>query len=195
VVGYSKIVESRPRTIYGHEESLTIAKEAADAAKKSADVLPAIERAYLFAKVILDISDNDPDEIIRIGTNGIPGANRVKIIITNHGKTPAILKRITIFENDFFKGKFDIIWPFGTKLLNSGEQHIDFAHFFIHGNEEWNAIKTGVINLVCEGRVLYTDVWVISHDEIGFCWKYNELFDDFFPCQEYQRNYRRQTPD
>jgi len=175
------------------ETSIAAAEKAADAAKDSAEALPAIERAYLFVKVVLEIPD--PRQVIKIGTKDMPGANRVKVTITNHGKTPAILNRITIRENDFFKAKFDLIMPFGTELIDSGKHRIKFATFIIHGDEEWENIVSDRIKLICEGIIQYTDVWVISHDVIGFCWQYNDLFKTFNPCDDLTRNYRIQDKE
>ncbi|MGP8051145.1 MAG: hypothetical protein ACLPYB_11110 [Desulfobaccales bacterium] len=171
-----------------------VSKEAADAAKDSADALPAVERAYLFVKVILNISDHDPDQPqINIGTMEAPGANKVNIIVTNHGKTPAIIERIAITNNPFFPFQFDIRPPFGTDLIDIFEHERTYeTNFLIHGEEEWGEIIANNSPLICEGFVQYTDVWVITHDKIGFCWQYSDFWEKFIPCADSNRNYRIQ---
>jgi hypothetical protein len=128
--------------------------------------------------------------VIDIGTTNLPGVNKLKVIITNHGKTTAILDRITIINNFFFTKHFDITPLFGTYLIESGSYEIFYPIFFVHGNEEWKDIVSGQLSLICEGRLFYRDVWAITQDEIGFCWQYNDLFEKFIPTQD--RNYRRQ---
>jgi hypothetical protein len=166
--------------------TLKATAKAAKAAQDSADALPAIERAYLFVNVVIDLSDYDPDEVFRI----IPRGNKVKIIVTNHGKTPAILERITLTNNCFFTENFDLHPPFGTDIIINGRDRNYSTPFFIHSTEELQEIIACKSNLVCEGTIQYTDVFDISRIEVGFCWQWNNLFDRFNPCIE--GNYRKQ---
>lgn len=170
------------------KDSIAAAQKAANAADASAKALPAIERAYLFVK-ITRAEDPRGDEF-NSGLKELPGANKVKIIITNHGKTSAILKRFTIINNTYFYEKVDLIFPFGTELIESGKHIIYFTYFFIHDANEWEEVTRDESNLICQGIVQYSDVFDIAHIEVGFSWQWYELFERFNPYKE--GNYHKQ---
>lgn len=158
-----------------------VSQQSADAATKSADALQAIEGAYLDIKVVIDIPDNNLEDIIKPGTESLPGVNKVNIIITNRGKSLAILKRITVIENQFFKGTFNI-YKFEDAIIEAGNHRIYSANFYVHGDEEHIKIYSNIFKITCTGIVQYMDIFNASHD-IDFCWEYNVLFMNFFPCK------------
>jgi hypothetical protein len=169
-----------------------VSKESADAAKKSADALQAIEGVHLDIKIVIDIPDSYREEIIKPGTESLPGVNEVNIIITNRGKSLTILKRITVFENQFFKG-FDL-YIFENKFIEIGDKREITTSFYVHGSEEHIKIYSRIFKITCTGVVQYTDVFNITYD-IGFCWEYNIQFTKFFPCHDSEHNYRKQHKD
>jgi hypothetical protein len=77
-------------TVKHNARALRANERAADAAKDSADALPAIERAYLFVKITMD---NPNYEGIAGTIDKEPQYNmgNVKIIVTNRGKTAALI--------------------------------------------------------------------------------------------------------
>lgn len=170
------------------KKSIAVAQRAANAAQDSADALPAMERAYLFVKIIR-AGDVRGDEF-NTGLKELPGTNKVEIIITNHGKTSAILKRFTITNNIYFSEKVDLIFPFGTELIEGGKYISYFTRFYIHDANEYEEVTRDESNLICQGIVQYSDVFDISHVEVGFSWQWYELFDRFIPYK--QGNYRKQ---
>jgi hypothetical protein len=73
------------------ERTTGAAQTAADAAKKSADALPILERAYLF----VEFSDSNIQEVLAMYTdNASTRRIKVRFTIFNYGKTPAIVKAI-----------------------------------------------------------------------------------------------------
>jgi hypothetical protein len=176
---------------------------AAKAAYDSTNIIPAIERAYLFVKIRLDISNNDPDEIIKIGTPEKPAWNTTEIIVTNHGKTPAILMNVgllTNFIDDMHGGKIinsvfgvaqnslDVNILPGTEIIDSGNDRI-FKSYFTANNTQWQEMNKSQ-RLVCWGFIKYKDVFGISH-ETAFCWQWQELWEGFYPDKKDQeRNYQ-----
>jgi len=178
-------------------------KKAANAAKRSADVLPAIERGYLFVNIKLDKTNKSPEELINMRQYGLTGRNRVQVYIINHGKTPAIIKsfhsKVDFYTakqvEDFFTGYWitksivssdvDIIEggkPIDEPYPVSFDIGPDEDHYFIDSD---NGPK-----LLCIGIVRYADIFNNSHETV-FCWEFRQLTADFYICEKYNRyNYR-----
>jgi len=172
---------------------------AADAAKKSADALPAIERAYLFVKITME---NPDEEGIAGTTYEEPQYNmdNVKVIITNHGKTPAILTKHPctneVLTNDEIDEKIakiasddiDTWLPIGPVIIDStSKPTILPADFFMTVNK-WKQITMDKAFLVCIGCLHYKDIFGETHKTV-FCWKY-EQFSGFHYDKDPKRNYR-----
>lgn len=73
------------------EKAARDAETAAKAAKASADVLPKIERAYVF----VDVSISDLE---RLSLRPPSYRFQITVRLTNHGKTPAILTRVRAYS-------------------------------------------------------------------------------------------------
>lgn len=155
------------------------AKVAAGAAQKSAETLAKIERAYVF--VTVEATEND---IIPTGT--VPNSH-VHVRVSNEGKTPAVLMLVQgeVVKRDAYPTKEDV--EIATNhivpgiFIRSGEAKTPPIVFVYEGNEYERLIKRE-INLICYGRVKYSDVFGKDH-ETGFCWEFtlgthHEIFSD-----------------
>jgi hypothetical protein len=177
--------------------NVKIANEAADAAKKSADALPAIERAYLFVKI--KMYNPEPEGIA--GTiDDTPQFNtdNVKVIVTNRGKTAALLTGIPYKIKVMGNAIIDVVLteftyycgsaiPSGTSIIESKEEVTLTADFFMT-KPEWRQITMGESFLTCLGCIHYEDVFGNPHRTV-FCWKY-EQFSGFHPDKDPKRNER-----
>jgi hypothetical protein len=148
-------------------ETVEATKVAANAAQKGAEVIPLIERAYVFVSI-----RDHPDDMIPTG----PESYEVNISLNNCGKTPAILKqwnsRIAKVEvGEYPKrhtGELDDL-PIGI-IISSNDMY--FVHkSFTATPQEWSEINDSNIMLVCYGWVKYNDIFGQKH-ETGFCWEY-----------------------
>jgi hypothetical protein len=170
-------------------KSLRSTKLAANAAKKSADVLPTIERAYVFVKVYLSqkfIADKGITEYA------------AQINIVNGGKTPAVLldcsyaARIVGLNEELpeiSKIDPDKPWiPSGTVIIRANYERTETAIIQTSG-VEMESVKASINKLVCYGVIRYEDVFERLH-ETGFCWEYQGRFKDFYPAKDHKRNYR-----
>ena len=160
--------------------------KAANAAKKAADALPTIERAYVFVnmsgKVNITFQQIQAEEPTRIFT--------VPINLINEGKTPAVLKKI-------YAG---IIITRDKPTIAKTEQIIEEKPFnFMEGNdidkreirggEDWHAYIPiiGILdrnyleflnieqrndppNLYCCGKIVYRDIMKKTYTT-WFCWE------------------------
>jgi hypothetical protein len=171
--------------------TLKATKVAADAAKDSADALPAIERAYLFVKVTME----KPHDV-NIGTDEEPGGNSVNLVITNHGKTPALiteaLYNVKPFTNDdkidkFLAKKIPDRIPSGTVIFDSKEIK-EFSIDFPLTHISWKQIMSKQLNLSCLGYICYEDIFGNPHKTI-FCWEC-EPYVGFHPDKDPKRNKR-----
>jgi hypothetical protein len=162
--------------------------KAANAAKRSAESLPTIERAYIF----VDIPKN---ETAGISTGNTSGKISAGIYIFNYGKTPAILNKI---NGDFliaerFPTKFpDVInkIPLDENVLGVNKS-MDKA---IKGNFQQFDIdnifaKTAkTTKLFCYGIIHYQDIWKFNH-ETRFCWEWNPTRYYFIPSDNKLNHY------
>ena len=149
-------------------QTVEATKEAADAAKRSADALPAIERAYIF--VTVDIPEINPSQD---GT--IPSMANFRLY--NHGKTPAILKKVhfIIKLRDAYPTITEINSspnpPIPDGIIISSNDSRVFDYTVIINTREWEQVDRHKIKLLCYGSIDYEDVFKESHIT-GFCWEY-----------------------
>ncbi|MGD0883757.1 MAG: hypothetical protein ABSA46_02565 [Thermodesulfovibrionales bacterium] len=146
-------------------------KKAADAAQKSAEVLPLIERAWVFVESV-DWLRRDPSEE---GTQQIA----LTVQLWNAGKTPAILTRwnTAAFPMENYPSRKDIgnisdnkIPPGGYVLKSDEKSGIEANGSF--SDKKWEEIESEGLKLLCYGRVEYKDILGDDH-EIGFCWEWS----------------------
>ena len=194
--GLLRVSQEQSRHMIG---SLAISEKAADAAKASADILHATERAYLFAKVQLNPSLDLAYEKITFGGNDQPvELIPLEIIVTNHGKTPAILMNVDrisgIFEDTAIDdlAQFDLsvipikIVP-GTEIINSGESRTIDESFSIDAQKR-ELLTNEKYRIVCFGRIQYQDVFGKPHDTI-FCWQWGDSISNFYTDKrDHERN-------
>ncbi len=190
-----KVVREQSRDM---KASIAVAQKAADAAEKSAKALPDIERAYIFVKITMKNSDAE----------GIAGTvdkepqynhDNVEIIVTNRGKTPALLTGIpytTKVITDTEIGKYlsecvaNIYHPIpsGTAIIDAMTQKPPLPADFFMDKELWKQITIEKAYLTCLGCIHYEDIFGNPHKTI-FCWKY-EQFTGFHPDPNPERNER-----
>jgi hypothetical protein len=137
--------------------------KAANAAKKAADALPIVERAYVF------ITHVSAQRIIR------ENVFEFTITISNVGKTPAIIaseSKCGCFISDRYPKHPNIQDAFqraGAYL--AANEPIPWIVTRRITDEDWKKIHAKEIKLLCCGLIVYTDIWKVRH-ETGFCWEY-----------------------
>jgi hypothetical protein len=142
-------------------------KKAADAAKKSADALSTVERAYVFIKHI-----SNPKIIV-------DDRREINITVANIGKTPAIIKQLKggCFFTDRYPtrhGKIENEFPDGGSVIGASDT-LDIKINVQFTDEKIKEFNEGKLKLICCGLIVYGDIWKDKH-ETGFCWEYN-LFE------------------
>lgn len=167
--------------------SLAAAQKAADAAEKSANALPAMERAYIFVTV----RRKDPKKRLTVDWN-----NFCEIVIKNQGKTPAVIRYIESFATVLsditpeIEIKLTGIMPRIEKVIQSGEEYVI--------NVDTSTIKEDKLSditnkpntrLLCYGLVQYEDVFGESHDT-GWCWWFEPITTKDFHFLDHPNNYR-----
>ena len=146
-------------------------KKAANAAKKAADALPVVERAYIFITTI------SLPKIIK------ENIYEVSIIISNVGKTPAILSQIksACILSERYPSKHGGIqgeFPRGGAIVPANDRMEIKVKAKITKNDS-EKIQAKEIKLLCCGLIAYSDIWKVKH-ETGFCWEFTPL--EFDPC-------------
>jgi hypothetical protein len=140
-------------------------KKAADAAKKSANALPAIERAYVYVFISADMKNWREAKEKELAP--------LKIEVRNYGKTPARLTRIFIKKQIYeIKGTkyvpsdddIDIIVDAPNRFVASGAPE-EFSqdvrlHALVYG---WYNLGEGDYYIEYSGDVWYTDIFNDSH--------------------------------
>jgi len=171
-------------------------KESINVARKAADFLQASERAYLFVRVRIKKTNKINYEAEEL--NKIP--NRIETIITNHGKTPALIllmKSIIIVDGDNAPVERVVLRiasipdskspiPPGTIVIDSGAEHIISDEIVITPQQEHD-IGALISTLYCFGVIKYQDIFG-NIRQTGFCWQY-EQFAFFRPIQNSECNY------
>jgi hypothetical protein len=142
------------------------AHAAADAAKASADALPRIERAYLFA----DISFVD----LTVMRKDAEYDMKILVRITNHGKTPAVLTSFRCYplwhdqapQQLLPHREADRKMPEGLAISSTPFEWIIKENI---DHERYTDLCDVVRHLYVVGLVKYKDV-LGDERETGFCW-------------------------
>lgn len=197
-VAFLQLVTFVFQAIYLYKGFEATAK-AANAADASAKALTASERAYLFVTIIMKTPD--AENIAGIADKE-PQYNEgiVKLIVTNHGKTPAILTAYpytteVLTSNEIDK-KIDKLtsddietWvPFGPVVIDSNTALKEWSTGFFINDKKWRQISMEEAFLACIGCLHYQDIFGKTHKTV-FCWKY-EQFSGFHYDKDPKRNYR-----
>jgi hypothetical protein len=186
-------------TLYYTRRATRAAIIAANAAKESADALPAIERAYIFAELMPNAASLISSPIERVISKrelgfGDAGSAHVRIMYrtVNHGKTPAIIKSITStiyhLENLPKHIRHANTEVPTADVVRAGDTYpMRENGWFIHDQginiDAAISIKAGRSFVWICGRVLYDDVFGRER-ETRFCWRYNRSEGSF---EQYDR--------
>ena len=145
-----------------------VTNKAANAAKSAAEALPSVERAYVF--LFHELRH-------RQTPNPLGGtALNVEFSLKNHGKTPAILRHISVdiritdrpeYPTEFRAAAMADDMPPGF-ILGAGEQTPFFRRPYLITDAEWPEIRHRNHLLLFLGIVRYEDVFGKPH-ETGFC--------------------------
>jgi hypothetical protein len=164
----------------------TVTLSVARSTRKAAEHIPKVERAYLFLwhEVRRTITPN--------AGGALPGdVLRIEFAFHNHGKTPAILRRIEadirvveqypatlrdVGANDMPPG---LIVSGGTATPFLRRPQLIFA-------EQWQQVNRRERLLLFLGKVEYTDIFGEAH-ETGFCLEW--FIDGFSPSPDRNLNY------
>ena len=160
------------RALDDSKEAANAAQLSADAAKASADALPKIERAYLFVEVRFDTKYETPYQARPDGRYEAT----IEVVITNHGKTPAILTRLRAYAYTQEIAPTELIdharadnkIPKGI-VVGAGHQWI-YPIPSIVTREHYDDLTDVVNRIYCLGAIDYDDVLGI-HRSTGFCWQ------------------------
>jgi hypothetical protein len=168
--------------------------------------MEAQDRAYLFVKVQLNPSVESIEhtyEIITFGSDRPEELIQVEIIVTNYGKTPAILMNVDKISGVYEDRVIDALAQFdtnvvkekivsGTEIISSGEtKPINDIFFMNEQKREWLKQKNTPYRIVCFGRIQYKDVFGKPHDTI-FCWQWGDLKLGFYTDKR-DHNRNKQT--
>lgn len=150
---------------------------AANSAKKAADALPTVERAYLFIDSI-----EWPKGELGFTLSEYNKLTPIKGIIRNVGRTPAILCKVSsmvsIKESEYptkeaVRGKLEISVPTGVIIEGDGTEP------FSCGGAIGPSIMTESdfiqATILCYGYVIYEDIFGKSH-ETGFCYEFKPIY-------------------
>lgn len=171
--------------------SAEASEKAAEAALKSAEVLPKIERPYIF--VTIELEEDGP---IVIEANL---AISVLVRIENYGKMPAILVSVhalvnpgeTIPPNELK----EIVKAVGETTIPEGIV-IGAGWWYNHrvsaptNHQEWNDIKNGrFVWLTCSGVIRYKEPISDTIRETGFLWHFHHFERKFGISNNNKLNY------
>jgi hypothetical protein len=165
--------------------------------RRSVDSQIRAEKAYVFVKIVTKTVPiiGSVNEVYK-ETIEIPES--IDIVMTNHGKTPAILAD---FRKIIFVDKQDApveqvamrikniteswIQP-GTVIIDGGKSH-HIPGDIVIDEPQRHEIETLISTVYCVGRVKYKDIFG-NERETGFCWKY-EKFRIFVPIENSECHY------
>ena len=167
-------------------------KKAADAAMRSANSLPITERAYLFVDSIEWPKGEDGFTLSEYNN-----LNLIKVIITNVGRTPAILSsvsaKISIKESEYptrdaVRGKLEIVLPKGVIIKSDGMEKISCGQ--VIGPSIITEKEFRQSTILCYGYIIYEDIFGKSH-ETGFCYEFKPIYSEgqFHISQNRELNY------
>jgi hypothetical protein len=176
------------------------ARIAANAASKSAAVaersLTDLERAYVFFTKV-----TDPGFKCSLDGKSVSMRTGLKYILTNHGRTPAILTEIV--ERHFISGKskeFTLPLPIdpnaeGAQLIPNGigigagqPYELTYPLFVIGDIDAYAGVGRDERDFFFMGYIRYVDIFGRKH-RTGFCLIYNKFADDFFAVGGGEYNY------
>jgi hypothetical protein len=164
------------------ETSIGVAKKAAEAAEKSADALPIMERAYVFSNIKINKDMSDPDTVRDF---------EAELWLKNHGKTPAIIKEIGFgghYPTNPFN-KLHIHHPIDS-IIGSGDEVYETRYRFpITGNDWFDFIDTKPkIRFFCIGYIKYITVFG-EEDCHPFYWEFDGPSKRFVLVQSEKLNH------
>lgn len=150
------------------EKAARDAETAAKAAKASADVLPKIERAYVFVEVLIS-------DLERLSLRPPSYQFQITVRLINHGKTPAILTRIRAYTEWSGAPPTQLVStdradrPLPPGLVIGSDAFFDVP--LPHGvdGEIYNQLMGIETHLYTVGVIEYQDVMGAVH-RTGFCW-------------------------
>jgi hypothetical protein len=153
--------------------TISATRKAADAAKKSADALPMIERAYVFV-------DIDWQNYLNVSVN-TPINARVRF--KNHGNTPAIIRQVHArleVVNDYPTIIYDDSSKIPKGIIISSKEDTSIDCVIVDASiEEQRDILNGKKKLICYGRIIYEDILKEERMTV-FCWEYNTVFKSLY---------------
>jgi hypothetical protein len=156
-------------------------KKTANAAKKSAEALPAIERAYVFVEVEYGSKNPKPHDVDYFA-NALYGQFRdfdFQVILNNHGKTPAIMShvsysiikadRVPKTKSDLIGNEYRFFEP--CIIIESGGVYCKEIHHELT-EEETKQIWSKNEMMLCLVQIAYVDIFSIQHTST-FCCRYD----------------------
>lgn len=150
------------------KESLIISKQAADAAKISADAATAANRAYLYFHGATFYESVPKDKVF---LNYDKSRNRYIIFgFKNHGNTLADVTHLECFtrlDKDFpTDDEVNSIKQSGgaiNKIVEANTISFPVNHFFFISDSDYLRVKNGQINLYLFGAIWYDDIFKAIH--------------------------------
>jgi hypothetical protein len=171
-----------------------VTNKVANATKTAAEALPILERAYIFMVPIFSLSPPlEFPPVTRLDTADNPPPPQTFIVdyyFINHGKTPAIIKRIQA-RCAFAESIHTELGVLHTILINDDVALASGARFpryaSLHEERDWNsgdnekttALNNGDIRFRFWGVVVYDDIFGKEHVTI-FNWAYSMMTGQFF---------------
>jgi len=167
------------------KKSADAAKEAADATKKSVDIIPTIERAYVY---VYPVSAD-----FESWRNTKPNQRSpISITVRNYGRTPAKLTQLITKIKIGISDGIRISW--GTP---DDDEIIDAVGRFIASNSEneffyyvHNTIGDGNYHIIFSGEVRYRDIFEKDHIAY-FKWSLVSSFERGFYINDPDENYTK----
>jgi len=157
-----------------------IAKQAADAAKKSADALLMIEKPWILVTI------NSPD-LLEIEKSGLPGIVRIVCRAKNYGDKPVWVTHYTISSSEA-PLPTGILYPTERIEAESAFPPGQFVDLAIDLRSSYlPSLVSGESLLYIYGRVTYRDTLGGNQRETRFCYKYHSksagsnLLPGFYP--------------
>lgn len=153
-------------------------KKASDGAKRAAEALPAIERAYLFLDADRMGALNE-----RLGSEGGISSSLLEVSFKNYGRTPAIFEGISkacVYSATGYpapRNAQDATIPAGLVVAQGGGMG-PFPCVVSVTSGEITQAETGNGAIFLIGEVSYFDVQR-RRRITRFCWRYNFLVDAF----------------
>lgn len=156
------------------DQSLVAANRMAEAAKKSADAVVDMERAYLLI-----------DSATSVLPKSIGAGNAARIAFKNFGKTPATLRAVT-GRYGYAAGPATRLAPPQTNLpvpmvIGEGAAAGAYDLAFDATDAELDKAKKGDGTMVVQALAVYADMFGEQH-ETAVCFEYQFKSSAFVPC-------------